>query len=278
MLVGLIGADLDNLEREWRLGLTACVCTLVVYSIGLLAGIAFYSNHEVGAALSTPSIVSSPTTDAGNYATFCSRPASLEEADLCQQWRAAEANSKAVEIGSQQVLLGWAGAIGLLATILIATATYLHGIRSSEKQIRAYMTFEACTPCFPALNIGLDSTVAFKNTGQTPAFDVKILTQFKAIELPAPPQRPVVVFGVGAAPTLVGPGQETRSQYASPEQFSAEGIAMFMEGKAGLLFFGDCFYRDALGKKRRTSFAVLTRMRGEQQYTELVGFEDDQNT
>lgn len=56
----------------------------------------------------------------GDYSAACDHPKDREEADLCQQWRAADAAYRAVQVAKDQSIWNWVQLISAVATIAAA--------------------------------------------------------------------------------------------------------------------------------------------------------------
>lgn len=119
----------------------------------------------------------------GKYQVDCTNPKHHEEADICQQWRAANAAEKAATLAEAQTYWNWVQLIGILATLLAAWAAWKAakaaqqsvGIadRAARIQLRAYV-FIHNVECLWVANTGTEQithwrfTPVWKNAGQTP--------------------------------------------------------------------------------------------------------------
>jgi len=111
-----------------------------------------------------------------DYDRICHSPASIEEADLCQQWRSAELSEQNLYFNKVQLYSTIVGSFCIVITIvlsfystLISRQSLYFSKRSSQLQIRSYIairkptifSFDATFPCTFEFNI--------ENVGQTPA-------------------------------------------------------------------------------------------------------------
>ena len=118
--------------------------------------------------------------------TNCQSPKDREEADLCQQWRVAEATEKAVALTDSQYWWNVAQAVSTVlaafATILAAWAavsaaraardSILETRRIGEAQVRAYIS--ALPGSYEIGPHGLRIIIKYKNSGQSPALSIKV--------------------------------------------------------------------------------------------------------
>src|SRR6266550_8092312 len=56
--------------------------------------------------------------DANTYRSICDKPKHQSDADLCQQWRSAEASSKQADLAFLQLIASGLGVAGLIGTII----------------------------------------------------------------------------------------------------------------------------------------------------------------
>lgn len=153
----------------------------------------------------------------GTYRAICAEPKDREQADLCQQWRSAEAAERGVRLNQTQI---WIGAFGLAAVavslILSAFAAWVAAKsareagksasaadrtanimdQTAERQLRAYLFLDPKTfdlkPVFSE-ETGKDRMCLCKigylinNTGQTPAYRVKTEADIRTLGWPPPP-------------------------------------------------------------------------------------------
>ena len=117
------------------------------------------------------------------YTADCQHPKDHEEADLCQQWRAAKASEKSAAFAESQWLWNWLQLVVTIATVAAAWAAIIAAKEAqksvsltenpAERQLRAYVYVDEVI----VENID-DPEKAFvkimiKNGGQTPAYELK---------------------------------------------------------------------------------------------------------
>jgi hypothetical protein len=162
-------------------------------------------------------------------------------------------------------------AILAAATIALGIATiglYLAGkgqLRhledTAERQLRAYIAgpiraeisnFNTRSPTY---------RFAFKNSGQTPAHDVRFWTTsavaiYPLDERPTEPP-PEYTRGEGASVGVVGPGGEFFTDGGAQVAIAAEERDAVVIGRAAFYVYGEMTYRDAFNQMRHTTFGHL---------------------
>lgn len=141
--------------------------------------------------------------------TNCQSPKTTEEADLCQQWRMAEATEKGVALAFSQYRWNIAQSIGtIIAAIATAMAawaavraanaardTVAETRRIGEAQVRAYISWDGAEIGFGVDDRGDVVHCAFmpsiKNTGQSPA---NLVGLYSHIDLISGDDTPDVLF------------------------------------------------------------------------------------
>lgn len=165
-------------ERSFALPIGAFVVSLaVVWLLGFWAGndALFHRDAIVGYDLSR--LAGEATT----YESICQVPSDREYADLCQQWRSAEAATLAARYAQQQLVFSVVGALGLLATVALTARATLTAIEANatsrklgEAQVRAYVAWDHLLHATGRsiednTLTGFQLTPAIRNSGQSPA-------------------------------------------------------------------------------------------------------------
>jgi len=104
-----------------------------------------------------------------NYDSICSNPGSIEEADLCQQWRSAEYSEWNTLISWLQLVFSIFGSLGAIATVFLSWRALVISQNISQIQLRSYISindntihsFNSTAPCTFSITI--------INSGHAPA-------------------------------------------------------------------------------------------------------------
>lgn len=125
-----------------------------------------------------------------------------------------------------------------------------------QRQLRAYVCLDSGAVIFPEPAVPV-ARIRFKNSGQTPAYDVRgsILTWFAEYPLkealpdgPEDTRKTLEMLAPGRASTLVA----SRKAPLPPQCLSALGTPEFM-----LYVYGTIRYRDIFGKEQFTNYRVI---------------------
>jgi hypothetical protein len=123
---------------------------------------------------------------------------------------------------------------------------------TSEKQLRAYIVC-AGGEMNDARELNTSLTITAKNTGQTPAREVTMLTQF-TIRDPGW-NGPFELDSEAASMSVLGPGMELENSktFEVPEEMRK----LLAEGKKVIWIWGTVRYKDVFGVDRYTNFRFL---------------------
>lgn len=204
-----------------------------------------------------------------NYQRICAHPRDREYADLCQQWRAANAANRAANWSIVQAVVGFFGILGLLITIhltsiatgaanravRIANRTLKHAEIATKQQLRAYLLPDKFA-FIPDVNGRLGVEVTFKNTGQTPARKVSHVVRSGIGPLPKAPSYPIV--GEPRNASDVGPGQVIRGGFKqrNGNDFLASKD-LIAAGTHTLYVYGWVTYFDVFDAKQTSNFRYM---------------------
>ena len=175
------------------------------------------------------------------------------------------------KITNATVALAWITLALALFTALLWTTTYClvrDAKKTAARQLRAYIFPEGSTICAanaegkvlePNRNItaGLMAVgmIQFKNTGQTPAYDVTIFGRMEMVDWPLVEKSlpPVDKKSFGASKEGLGPGG-IRNKYDVHCVLTAKDIADLDSQRKAIFMYGMVRYRDAFKRQRFTNF------------------------
>jgi hypothetical protein len=128
--------------------------------------------------------------DAETYRAICDQPKDKDHAELCQQWRSAEAAHTQVLLSAFALagilaslfFTGWAAKAAARAAIAAEKAVEVND-RTAERQLRAYIDIKSGGFALgPPHKDRLRVRVVFSNFGQTPARDVRLWIKMDLVE------------------------------------------------------------------------------------------------
>lgn len=180
-------------------------------------------------------------------------------ADLCAQWKAADA-------ASDSAWWAWVAAISTIvstAAVLVAIGlTYQANAiarDTAKRQLRAYIGVTASSISISPDNKGFIIQVELKNAGQTPAYEVAIMGESFGADYPLTNERAFGPLEDGHRCPLY-PGDSLYGVYA----LKAEGVSADLvmkqvqtSGNMGLYVQGLCEYLDAFGERHTTQFRYV---------------------
>jgi hypothetical protein len=175
-------------------------------------------------------------------------------ADLCAQWKAADAASDSA---------WWAWAAGVssiistMAVLLAIGLTYqANSIArdTARRQLRAYMSVTSCE--LEMIEDGYILTATLNNCGQTPAYKTRISGESFADSYPLEEERPFLPLEDGYSATI-GPGHPVSCTYRLFVKAKNEAFRMAQAGQLGFYIQGICEYYDAFGTRRETKFRYV---------------------
>ena len=205
------------------------------------------------------------------YRTPCHQPEGQGESDLCAQWRAANAAQDGAFWTKWGVWIGIIGSTLLLWQIILTRQAVVDTSEATEamreaneiardtakRQLRAYITTE--DHCVADFQIGGKHKHICKvyNRGQTPAYDVKIWSRpFAEMTSHTDPSNAKVrqTELISQSCAVLGPGAFFVHENASTGGLAPDGYASVSVGGLAIIWAGVVTYRDAFGKRRRTTF------------------------
>jgi len=271
--------------RSWRSQWGARQCAIA--AVALLA--------TFGAALSRPPSISDPThsneyladnrnTPAppptfpgsqyqtrSNFHLLCADPGSAEEADLCEQWRMAEATEVLVALTDRQIWITGVEALLLVASVAFTAWAALAASRAAraaersvsiaddtaKRQLRAYVHIRDARVLNFGNNEPIKISASVHNFGNTPAYSAEISTSFCTGSDPQSGDH----FVSAREPdkrnrATIPPGSSTIMTIEFPKTLDASEIDNLRNGKLAIWFFGEVRYRDAFDEVRLSRYRV----------------------
>ena len=132
--------------------------------------------QEAPSAPSVPPAIPAETGSESLYSPDCDSPKSLDEADLCEQRRMADAAYETVEWVRKQYRATIGEISALVVTIFVAGLAVGAAFRanriardSAEHQLRAYVMISDPIWTYPTDDSNFAVSLVWENTGQTPA-------------------------------------------------------------------------------------------------------------
>jgi hypothetical protein len=177
--------------------------------------------------------------DADTYRSICDKPKHQSDADLCQQWRSAEASNKQANLAFWQLIASAFGVAGLIATIIYTHRTFRLTAVTAEQQLRAYVTISVGE--IRVMDIGDDphfsAVITLKNSGNTPAYKFRAwvraeIARFDAIpfqNITTPADGPFSILGPELTAHL---NSDWQTVGGMREDIGMGGFRLFVWGQA----------------------------------------------
>lgn len=204
-----------------------------------------------------------------DYQAECNKPQGPTEADLCQQWRMANAAEKQVDLIAKQYRLQILEVWFLFSTLGLSITAIFLSLFVAMRQLRAYVVIvpgERDSPSGTAQDINTNSPMQLwpilKNVGQTPAYNLTCKSICALLPLPLPegfdfplPNKPP------ENATTLGP-QQSRISFSQLDRILtqeelAEIRGLAAPGRRRIYCYGIVQYTDAFGWKRRSKFCYF---------------------
>jgi hypothetical protein len=191
----------------------------------------------------------------------CKAPKNHDEADLCQQTSMAQAAYWTVGIGVL-TLFGLAFTIyytrKAVRAAVSANETALEAVEVSrvigKAQVRAYVA-AMNVKAFLVIEGGSPKvTVAFRNTGQSPAIKVAARIGTRS---GADAERVPIKFPDRPSKGQINQGGELNLECQTPDSISADQLDRLNSGDLQFVVGGFAVYRDVFGTTRRTVFRLV---------------------
>jgi hypothetical protein len=181
-------------------------------------------------------------------------------ADVCAQNRMASAAEQGFLV--LVFTLVFSGAAAVAAWLTVRTMK-----RTAERQLRAYV--------FPVhvrmenFGPGLAPTakITVRNTGQTPAYKLQVVTGILLMKLPYTGKFPTLTHGKKSSKSALGPGMETNPKPQRSTSLTDAEHSSILSEKTALYVVGRIDYLDAFGEPRftrlRLEFGKTNALRGD---------------
>lgn len=225
-------------------------------------------------ATAVPIVTTEPSPSFTAYPDYdpdpCYRAKDHNAADLCAQWRAAEAAEKSADWSRWGVLASVVGISLLLWQIILtrkaveATGKATKAMQdaneiatdTAKRQLRAYVASANASVNFGELLKPVSGVVQFliQNTGQTPAYEVRVISHAELIAID--PDKFRFMLRNRTTPRVamsnIGPGCSTMQNVSFV--FAPHQISDILQGKVTIFFAGLICYRDAFGVRHISTF------------------------
>jgi hypothetical protein len=140
---------------------------------------------------------------------------------------------------------------------LIATVFVMR--RTGQRQLRAYIVAGATDVDIhgPENEVSVSSVISIKNTGQTPAHELSVVSRTRLLAHPIKmPFDFTLRTGDDPSRTVLGAGQDIESESPAEKPFTGDEMmrAKNPEGGFRIYTWGSVTYRDVFGRKHYTNF------------------------
>ncbi len=191
------------------------------------------------------------------YRAICEKPKSREYADLCQQWKAAEAAKESARWAFPQFIVSIVGIFGLLWTIFYTHRTYNLAATTSQAELRAYISMKPTD----LINLGGEDFLQIKfdarNHGQTPAFAVNHKFGISILEVDAVKNgAPIALVKSLDDEVAIYPNSEINTWFNADFKITTEMAREIKSGKSRIYIAGLTSYRDAFDREHVTQFSA----------------------
>jgi hypothetical protein len=154
----------------------------------------------------------------------------------------------------------------------VARGTLLTMQDTAERQLRAYIIAKAIDADEVRINGSEDAVmvtvrIVIKNTGQTPAHNLKIASKTELVRHPIPlPFNFTLISGPDPSVSLLGAGESIESESRPNEPFDGNAMMVAKEPECGAQIYtwGTVTYRDVFGNDQWTNFCSSLIFRGDE--------------
>jgi hypothetical protein len=131
--------------------------------------------------------------------------------------------------------------------------------KTAERQLRAYIVAGANGVNIngPQNSVSVSMQIVIKNTGQTPAHDLTVVSKTELLEHPIKmPFNFTLISGPDPSRSVLGAGETTASESKSEKPFNGDEMMVAAEPEAGARIYtwGSVTYRDVFGHQHHTNF------------------------
>jgi hypothetical protein len=130
---------------------------------------------------------------------------------------------------------------------------------NAQRQLRAYIVADARSVNIngPANEVSVTFQIVIKNTGQTPAHDLRIVSKTELLEHPiGMPFDFTLISGPDPSVAVLGSGETTESESRPNKPFDGNEMMIAMDPEAGARIYawGTVTYRDVFDRPQHTNF------------------------
>lgn len=223
--------------------------------------------------LSLDEVVSAET-----YRAICEKPEDRDHADLCQQWRMAQAAKQQLVWLERQFwltlleILGLLAALGFSAWASIAASRAVRvgevsakaarkaitvSMDTARRELRAYVFTETYRLEAPMKGKRPKAIFKINNAGQTPARNVRVFGDIRVCDHPMLASYKFPVFEKWNPGVMVGhPGVTFNGHVEARAALTEEEVQSLYDGTRFLTIFGHVEYLDIYDRHRKTRFCL----------------------
>lgn len=176
--------------------------------------------------------------------------------ELCAQWKAADAATHSAWWAWASGVAGIGSLVGVLFALRLAFHANWIARDTANRQLRAYIGVDESWIEWDKTTGEFILGVRLKNSGQTPAYNVRVMGEGFAGSYPLKDERPFAPIVEGYE-SPVNPGADV----CCLKQISTTGYDLTMQlvriGDIGLYIQGICTYEDAFRQSRETRFRYV---------------------
>lgn len=200
------------------------------------------------------------------YWAICDQPKHHGQADLCQQWRSAEAANNQVNIGIAQLVLSVCGFVGLLFTIRYTQRTFRLTAHTAEQELRPYVfmdTFSITDMASDGVQTIADRrgevfvVIHIKNSGQTPANNLRHSAQLACCEFTEENNLSIRGPLLERYQSNIPPGGSLIKTLTLPQRLTHAEMDAVNNSQKGIYLSGRIEYSDAFSTKRFTNYRLV---------------------
>jgi hypothetical protein len=253
-------------RRYWRAIVAAVLAIIILPPLGYTAYQLYNAAEQRNASYQyQPSanprgtVVGVPKTPAKAYQPNCKNPQSNGDADLCAQWAAVQQVSESNRLISLNTQMAVFSLLATIAATGLLIWTFKETRSTSRRELRAYIFPEnvgiyCLINQIPKVENGkVGSTVHIKNTGQTPAYNVRHVSHL-AIWEQSDEAALIADTLVGAPSNSMPPGGIVTASRRMKDKLTRQQQAGLKNGKLAIYVFGRIEYTDAFGNDQFTVY------------------------
>jgi len=179
-------------------------------------------------------------------------------ADLCAQWKAADAATNAAWWAAISAILSVVGLLGVAGAIFLTIQSNRIARDTARRQLRAYLNVILTTPLDFKVGEMFGATINLANKGQTPAYDVVIKLYLG--QRPLPLDQSTLLHGpihdIESKATLAS-GEPMHSAIKFDDPITQQQFDRFHAGQIGYFAYGVATYKDIFDEAHSTYFRFL---------------------